>query len=138
MNNSIKKKLMPVATKTLSQRAPKKPEEVISFRGASNVSKRFYDAVHQQVREVLHVLETLPQATVTAEDLCGEEFWGTSAKRQRLIGKCLANAVDEGLLPLEIVNRKSSLLKYRLIRPSTRTVTEATCEAAVHSNHNQG
>ena len=114
MNNSIKKKLMPVATKTLSQGAPKKPEEVISFRGASNVSKRFYDSVQQQVREVLHVLEPFPRETVSAEQLCGEAFWGTHASRQRLIGKCLAHAVDIEQLPLEIVNRHKYPLKYRL------------------------
>ena len=115
MNDSNEMTTTSIASKEQNQlAAPKKPVEVISFRGARNVSKRLYDSVHQQVREMLHVLRDYPGATVTAEQLCGEDFWGTSVKRQRLIGKCLAHAVDERLLPLEIVNRKSCLLKYRL------------------------
>ena len=114
MNKVIEKKLIPVATKTLSRHTPKKSAEVISFRGASNVSKWFFESVQMQVSEVLPVLKPFPKATVTAEELCGKDFWGSNAVRQRLIGKCLAYAVDIGRLPLEIVNRRKYPLRYRL------------------------
>ena len=125
MNILIEPKPAPVVTTTQNLRAgAKKPQEVISFRGARNVSKRLYDSVHQQVREALPVLNDFPDATFTAKQLCGVAFWGRSAKRQRLIGKCLANAVDQGLLPLEIINRKRFPLNYRLKLKLVRTMAK--------------
>lgn len=92
----------------------RKPGEVISWRGARNVSKRLYESVYRQVQESLPFLELHPEYSFTAEQLCGKTYWGNIPKQQRLLGKCLAHAVDERLLPLEIINRKKYPLLYKL------------------------
>ena len=95
-----------------TRNSSKKPVEVITLASGYVVSKYFFDKVWRQAEEVLPAVRRGEK--YSAEDFCGEEFWGTDAVQQRLIGMCLAHAVDIELLPLEFVNRRKYPLKYRL------------------------
>jgi hypothetical protein len=55
----------------------------------------------------------IPGEKYKCEWLCGNAFWKLlSAGEQRMAGRCLANAVFYGALPLRIVKTKHEYPKY--------------------------
>lgn len=76
-------------------------EYLLLFDGETfyTVSKAFYDAVRVQVEEIIPA--TIRGVKYTLEDLCGDEFWHQlGAGEQRMAGRCMADMVCRGLLPL--------------------------------------
>ena len=65
------------------------------------VQKSLYESVRLLVEDVLDVL--IPGVGYTTEQLCGEDFWKPLDEvKRRLAGKCLANLVMTGQIPLQI------------------------------------
>ncbi len=63
------------------------------------VEERFYNQVLELIREVVPALEL--EQRYTAEMMCGEAFWKSVEKGERIrAGKCLVHMVQKNLLPL--------------------------------------
>lgn len=75
------------------------------------VTAVFYDTVLVLVKESIPGL--IPGEKYKCEWLCGDAFWKLlSAGEQRMAGRCLANMVVYGVLPLRIVKTKHEYPKY--------------------------
>ena len=79
------------------------------------VEERFYNQLLQQVRESVPALEL--EEVYTAKILCGEAFWESLEKGERIrAGKCIAQMVACKALPLRfagISESNSRLYKLR-------------------------
>ena len=77
-------------------------EIFIVLEGGYTAPQSFYDRIKTEILDALHVL--VPDAEYTAEMLCGPDLWG-SLKRSEpaLAGRCVADMVRKGTLPLRFV-----------------------------------
>ncbi len=72
--------------------------DYLVLRPNLTVPKRLYEAIRQQVLEIIPALS--PDTEYTLEDLCGNDFWGDMGDgNRRLGGRCMAYMVEHGLLP---------------------------------------
>lgn len=75
------------------------------------VNKDFYDSVLLQVEEVIKVLT--PGKKYNLKTLCGEEFWDLLDNgERRMAGRCMADIVCRGLLPLTFARSKHEYPKH--------------------------
>jgi hypothetical protein len=79
------------------------------------VSAPFYNTVLLQVEEIIPALER--GVKYTLEMLCGEKFWDLLTDGEnRMAGRCMANMVVHGQLPLRFAHSKHEYPKwYQLI-----------------------
>lgn len=76
-------------------------KKMIVLDGGYVASKSFYDHIASLIKEVIHLLK--PEPSYTAEMLCGPEFWHQLEKGEpSLAGRCVADMVSKGTLPLQI------------------------------------
>lgn len=79
-----------------------------------SVAPEFYDAIRFHIQERLQHLRL--HHYYEAKQLAGAEFWDLMDRGdQRLAGRCIANMVSRGLLPLARVKGKHEYpLRYEL------------------------
>lgn len=87
----------------------------ITLHSGFKVQKSFFESVHLTVEEVVPAMQ--PNVQYTAEMLCGDEFWSSLTKGERILaGRCLADLVIKKLLPLGFASPGSNCSKrYRII-----------------------
>lgn len=78
------------------------------------VEKRLYNQVLELISEVVPALEQ--EQSYTAEMMCGEVFWKSLEKKERInAGKCVAQMVARKALPLRFAGTtKSNSRLYKL------------------------
>ena len=77
-------------------------EYFIVLEGGYTVPQPLYERIKHEILDILHVL--IPGAEYTAEMLCGPELWGSLEKDEHsLAGRCVADMVRKGVLPLWFV-----------------------------------
>lgn len=79
------------------------------------VPEKFYKAVLYQVKEIPPAL--LPGEKYTLEMLCGDVFWQLLTDgEKRMAGRCMAQMVVSGILPLRFAETKHEYSKrYQLL-----------------------
>ena len=78
------------------------------------VSAVFYNAVRHEVEESIPGL--IPGEKYKSEWLCGDAFWEPlSDGEKRMAGRCIANMVVNGLLPLRFAESKHEYPKWYLL-----------------------
>ena len=76
-----------------------KTEIIIVLDDGYTVHKPFYDRIKYEILDALHVLQ--PNVDYTAKDLCGPDLWkGLKGGEPSLAGRCVADMVRKGVLPL--------------------------------------
>ncbi|MDG5469657.1 hypothetical protein P9J64_15145 [Deltaproteobacteria bacterium IMCC39524] len=79
-----------------------KTEIMIVLDEDYTVHKGFYDRIKHEILDGLHVLQ--PNVEYTAEKLCGPMLWGSLKRGESpLAGRCIADMVRKGVLPLQFV-----------------------------------
>ena len=79
------------------------------------VSAAFYNAVRYEVEESIPGL--IPGMKYKSEWLCGDAFWEPlSDGEKRMAGRCIANMVVNGLLPLRFAKSKHEYPKLYQLR----------------------
>jgi len=87
----------------------------ILLHSGFQVQKSFFENVRLTVEEVVPAMQ--PNVQYTAEMLCGDEFWGSLTRGERIMaGRCLAELAIKKLLPLAFAKPGGNCSKrYRLI-----------------------
>ena len=76
-----------------------KAEIIMGLDDGYTAPKPFYDRIKHEILDVLHVLQ--PGADYTAKELCGPDLWkGLKGNDASLAGRCVADMVRKGVLPL--------------------------------------
>lgn len=86
----------------------------IQLNDGTWVEERLYNQVFELISEVVPALEL--EQSYTAEKMCGEVFWDSLEKGERInAGKCVAQMVARKALPLRFAGKtKSNSLLYQL------------------------
>jgi hypothetical protein len=88
-------------------------EFIILYDGETTytVSKDFYDSVRCQIDDILPAVKSGEKYTL--EMLCGPGFWELLEDGERkMAGRCMANMVFNGLLPLTFADSRHEYPKY--------------------------
>jgi hypothetical protein len=79
----------------------------IVLASGHKVAKEFYDLIHQQASKIIPTLRRI--RAYPSKKLCGEIFWETlTSEQQRLAGRCVAEMVKWGQLPLVPIEGKAN------------------------------
>ena len=92
------------------------PTHIILYDGHEvyTVSAALYSAVRYQVEEIIPALT--PGVKYKSEWLCGNAFWDPlSDGKKRMAGRCIANMVANGLLPLRFAESRHEYPKWYLL-----------------------
>lgn len=78
---------------------------VVVLPGGHTAQKTFYDRVRQQAMKVIPTLKR--RRAYRSKEFCGVAFWATlDVGQQRLAGRCVAQMVATGHLPLVPIEGK--------------------------------
>jgi hypothetical protein len=94
-------------TPAIMTRANRKPDSnlAIALESGHKVSKEFYDLIHRHASTVIPKLRR--NRAYQSKGLCGVAFWETlTADQQRMAGRCVAEMVRWGQLPLVPIEGK--------------------------------
>ena len=77
-----------------------KVETMTLLGDGTSVPLEFYDRIKGLIEEVIVCL--VPDCSYTVRMMCGEDYWAKLKKGEVLLaGRCVADMVKKGLLPLE-------------------------------------
>ena len=114
MNNLDNNNIKSIENVVPEQRDIHNAMRMILLHDGTWVAERFYDQILQLILDVAPALEV--DRYYTAKKLCGNEFWNTLKKSQRIkAGKCVVDMVRKNLLPLCFAGpTKANSQQYKL------------------------